>query len=66
MIDKYTKIIENRTVSTDLVTKISVLSPDPHRMFARNIFLENSEKIAGTVPAISIFANSIRIFPPIS
>ena len=64
--DKYTKIVKNHTVSTDLVTKISLLFPDPHRMFPRNIFSESSEKIAGTVPAILIFTNSIRIFPLLS
>ena len=61
MVDKYTKIVENRNVSIDLVTKISLLFPDPHRMFPRNIFFENSEKIVGTVPTILIFTNSIRI-----
>ena len=44
------------------VTKISGLFPNTHMMFSKNIFSEISEKIAGTVPAILIFTNSIRIF----
>jgi len=43
------------------VTKISGLFPNTHRMFLDFIFSEKSEKIAGTVPAILIFTNSIRI-----
>jgi hypothetical protein len=71
---KYTQNDRNRAFSTVFlldgrkmdVTKISGLFPDPHRMFPRNIFSEISKKIAGTVPAILIFTNSIRIFPLLS
>ena len=43
------------------VTKISSDFPNTHRLFLDFIFSDKSEKIAGTVPAILIFTNSIRI-----
>ena len=66
---KYTQNDRNRAFSTVFlldgrkmdVTKISGLFPNTHRMFLDFIFSEKSEKIAGTVPAILIFTNSIRI-----
>ena len=43
------------------MTKIFSDFPNTHRLFLDFIFSEKSEKIAGTVPAILIFTNSIRI-----